>query len=182
MGRTKTFIREEVLDKAIQLFWQKGFADTSLSDLEKATGVNKSGLYSEFKDKEDIFHECIKRYRDTHPAYAILDTAPYGWHNIENFIKSNMTCKGMKGCFFSNSMRDLGILPARTAKLMSDTGCNVSDVLKKNLKAAGVKKDLDALTNIITTFAGGISLKLNGTKPENLMDEVDAFMKMIKQF
>ena len=57
MGRPKGFERSEVLDKALQLFWKKGFADTSLQDLEKATGVNKSGLYSEFKDKDEIFLE-----------------------------------------------------------------------------------------------------------------------------
>ena len=55
MGRPKNFSREEVLQKAIPLFWRRGFADTSLQDLEKATGVNKSGLYSEFASKEEIF-------------------------------------------------------------------------------------------------------------------------------
>ena len=51
MGRLKTFSREEVLEKAMPVFWKQGFADTSLQDLERATGVNKSGLYTEFRDK-----------------------------------------------------------------------------------------------------------------------------------
>ena len=46
MGRPKSFSREEVLEKAMPVFWKHGFADTSLQELERATGVNKSGLYT----------------------------------------------------------------------------------------------------------------------------------------
>ena len=53
MGRPKKFSRKGVLEKALPVFWRRGFADASLHELEQATGVNKSGLYSEFED-EDI--------------------------------------------------------------------------------------------------------------------------------
>ena len=54
MGRPKNFSRKGVLEKALPVFWRRGFADASLHELEQATGVNKSGLYSEFEDKEDL--------------------------------------------------------------------------------------------------------------------------------
>jgi AcrR family transcriptional regulator len=54
-GRQKNFSREEVLEKAMPVLWTNGFSDTSLQDLERATGVNKSGLYTEFRDNEDLF-------------------------------------------------------------------------------------------------------------------------------
>jgi TetR/AcrR family transcriptional regulator, copper-responsive repressor len=41
-------------------FLRQGFADASLHELEVATGVNKSGLYSEFEDKEDLFAQSIR--------------------------------------------------------------------------------------------------------------------------
>jgi hypothetical protein len=47
MGRPKQFNREGVLDRAIPVFWKHGFANTTVQHLEEATGVNKSGLYSE---------------------------------------------------------------------------------------------------------------------------------------
>jgi AcrR family transcriptional regulator len=65
MGRPKNFNREEVLEKAMPVFWKQGFADTSLQDLERATGVNKSGLYSEFRDKEDFFVACLRHYLES---------------------------------------------------------------------------------------------------------------------
>ncbi len=52
MGRRKLFTREDVLDKAISVFWKHGFAETSLQDLEEAMGVRKSGLYTEFRTKK----------------------------------------------------------------------------------------------------------------------------------
>ena len=55
MGRPKGFSREEVLEKAMRVFWKHGFANATLQELERATGVNKSGLYTEFRDKDDFF-------------------------------------------------------------------------------------------------------------------------------
>jgi len=62
MGRPKNFSREGVLEKALPVFWKYGFADTSLQELEKATGVNKSGLYAEFADKGDLYLESLRHY------------------------------------------------------------------------------------------------------------------------
>jgi len=51
MGRRRNFSREGVLERALPVFWKHGFADTTLQNLEAATGVNRSGLYTEFRDK-----------------------------------------------------------------------------------------------------------------------------------
>lgn len=182
MGRLKGFDRSEVLDKALQLFWKKGFADTSLSDLEKATGVNKSGLYSEFRDKDDIFCESLKRYSETTPVIKILTAEPLGWKNIETFLKSGMTCKGQKGCYVANSLREFSIIPAKAKQLISDTSREVSDTLIQNIKATGTKKNPELLASLIQTFAAGLSLKLNAVKPDQLIEEVDNFLEMIKKF
>lgn len=181
MGRLKNFNREDVLDEAIQLFWKKGYADTSLSDLEKATGVNKSGLYSEFKDKDDIFIESLKRYRESHPGYKQLLVEPLGWKNIENFFKSTMACKGQKGCFLANTTREYSIIPAKVKQLLEENHGEAHNLILMNVKAAGVKKDAEAITNMIMTFGGGLSLKLNAMKPEQLMKEVDTFLELCRR-
>ena len=62
MGRPKNFTRDAVLEKALPVFWRRGFADASLHELEQATWVNKSGLYAEFKDKEDLFVQSLRCY------------------------------------------------------------------------------------------------------------------------
>lgn len=180
MGRTKTFNRSDVLDSAIQLFWKKGYADTSLSDLEKATGVNKSGLYSEFKDKDDIFLESLKHYQQNSPIHGILTKEPLGMKNIEAFLKANMTCKGLKGCFITNTFREFSIIPQKVRNYIEQNGEQLNELVLANVKAAGTKKDPQMLTSLILTFSSGLNLKLNVLRPEELIHEVDSFLKILK--
>jgi len=55
--------------------------------LEVATGVNKSGLYSEFEDKEDLFVQSIRYYLENLEKKGLLTAEPLGWDNIERFLK-----------------------------------------------------------------------------------------------
>src|SRR5277367_3342536 len=113
MGRPKNFSREEVLEKAMPVFWKHGFADTTLQDLESATGVNKSGLYAEFQDKNDLFLATLRHYIETSRIEDTLTPLPLGWDNVERYLEVALGCvEGQKGCFSTNSMRELAILPA----------------------------------------------------------------------
>ena len=87
MARPRNFNREGVLEKALPVFWKHGFADTSLQELEKATGVNKSGLYSEFSGKEELFLESLRFYLERMPERVLLMVEPLGWGNVEQFLK-----------------------------------------------------------------------------------------------
>ena len=107
MGRPKNFNREEVLEKAMPVFWKHGFSDTSLQELERATGVNKSGLYSEFRDKEDLFVACLRHYLESQEKRGLLTKEPLGWENVETFLKHGpLNKEAQKGCFSVNSMRE----------------------------------------------------------------------------
>ena len=112
MGRPKNFSREEVLEKAMPVFWKHGFSDTSLQKLERATGVNKSGLYPEFRDKQDLFVACLRHYLDDQEKRGLLTKEPLGWDNVEAFLKHGPLNEGeQKGCFSVNSMRPRRIDP-----------------------------------------------------------------------
>jgi TetR/AcrR family transcriptional regulator, copper-responsive repressor len=101
MGRPRNFSRDEVLEKAMPVFWKRGFADTSLQDLERATGVNKSGLYTEFRDKEDLFVACLRHYLESQGKRGLLTKEPLGWKNVEAFLKNGPLNKGgAAGMFF----------------------------------------------------------------------------------
>ena len=100
MGRPKNFSREEVLEKAMPVFWTHGFADTTLQDLEQATGVNKSGLYTEFRDKDDLFVACLRHYLESQGKRGLLTKEPLGWRNVETFLKYGpLNKKEQQGCF-----------------------------------------------------------------------------------
>ncbi len=55
MGRPRSFDIDRALDRALLVFWRKGYEGASLSDLTKAVGVNRPSLYGAFGDKEALF-------------------------------------------------------------------------------------------------------------------------------
>lgn len=63
-GRPRIFDPDLVLEKAMQLFWSKGYEATSLQDLLAATGLSKSSLYESFGNKQSLFEAAFSRYFD----------------------------------------------------------------------------------------------------------------------
>jgi AcrR family transcriptional regulator len=64
-GRPRSYDPDVALDSAAQLFWAKGFADTSLDDLSAAMGMGRPSIYNAFGDKDALFLRALERYRDT---------------------------------------------------------------------------------------------------------------------
>jgi TetR/AcrR family transcriptional repressor of nem operon len=65
MGRKKTYQRDDLIERAMQLFWQFGYEGTPVAALTDYLGVNKFGLYAEFGSKEGLYHAALQRYADT---------------------------------------------------------------------------------------------------------------------
>lgn len=162
MGRPKNFSREGVLEKALPVFWKHGFADASLQALEKATGVNKSGLYAEFSGKEDLFLESLRFYLERLPSIGFLTVEPFGWDNIEKFLKlgpSNI--EGQKGCFAISSMRELAILPPDAIEMMGHSRMQLKRLIARNIEAERPKADVNDLAGMVMTFFAGLSVEQN---------------------
>ena len=180
MGRPKGFAREEVLDKTVGLFLRKGFADTTVQDLEKTTGVNKSGLYSEFKDKDDLFLATLKYYTDRTAAAEMLNRQPLGWKNIETFLKAKMECTGQKGCLIVNSIREVSALPPQARTIINRHLDHVKALLLKNMKAEKTKTDPELLVSMLLTFNSGLCLEQN-LGPSDILERVEQFLSMLKK-
>src|ERR1700704_2688801 len=134
MGRPRKFSRDGVLQKALPVFWKYGFARTTLPDLERATGVNKSGLYAEFESKEALFLACLRHYLDTSNGGALLTAEPLGWGNIERFLEEAPSCAfDPRGRLSVNSMRELEGLPAEARKVVADGSAELKRLLRANI-------------------------------------------------
>lgn len=70
LGRPRSFDIGGALDRALQVFWRKGYEGASLSDLTKAAGVNRPSLYAAFGDKEALFRKALDRYLNGPAAYT----------------------------------------------------------------------------------------------------------------
>jgi len=182
MGRPKKYDRDDVLKKAMQLFWKRGFADTGLQDLEKATGVNKSGLYAEFKDKEDIFLSSLRYYYASRRGGEILAKEPLGWNNIEGFFKLAVEgWSGEQGCLSVSSMRELKILPPEAREIISKSRVELRRVFEKNIASEQTRMPAEALAEIAATFFSGFSIEQNlKTSKASKIRKIKDFMQAIR--
>ena len=66
MPSPKGYVREELLDRAIELFRRQGYSATSTAELVDELGVNRKSMYSEFGSKQELFEAALERYSEIH--------------------------------------------------------------------------------------------------------------------
>ncbi len=71
MARPRSISKEDSLERALLLFWERGFDRTSIADLSEAIGVGPSSIYNSFGSKEELFREAIGRYVATYADPAL---------------------------------------------------------------------------------------------------------------
>lgn len=114
MARVREFNAQIALDKAIELFWQKGFANTSMREMVKHTGVAHAGLYTAFGGKEDLFQAALEKYEKRIFMYlfAGLESERASLKEIKkffDFVKSSKDDKYFQnGCFIANASTEYG--------------------------------------------------------------------------
>lgn len=113
MARPQQFDRDEVLDRALLVFWRSGFEATSIQDLVDATGLNRGSLYNSFGDKAALFAEVMERYRANSPTKPLAEAArnPQSAANIRTLIVTlfdDLVLRALndgdrKGCLLTNT-------------------------------------------------------------------------------
>lgn len=64
MARPREFAEPDVIQKATEVFWKKGYHAASMQDLVEAMGINRASLYGTFGDKHQLYLRCLQSYRD----------------------------------------------------------------------------------------------------------------------
>jgi AcrR family transcriptional regulator len=68
-GRPRAFDPDAALERAMHVFWAKGYEGASLSDLTRAMRINRPSLYAAFGNKEQLFRKVLDRYASGPLAY-----------------------------------------------------------------------------------------------------------------
>jgi AcrR family transcriptional regulator len=163
-----TRTRRNIIEKSLQLFSVKGFYNTSISDIQEATGLTKGGLYGHFTSKEDIW-------------YAVYDEAVTIWKNIvfkdmrsntgplerivtfiENDIEDYLGSDVFDGgCFFLNMLVELSGQSAAMSKRILSGFVRLSKLMQTWLEEAGKNGMLKAGLDY-KEIANFIVISLNG--------------------
>lgn len=124
MARLVEFNEEEVIQKAMEVFWEKGYNGTSLRDLTEAMKINSSSLYNTIGDKHELFVRCVKLYVDLRKrdlqqrmagnASALTILVEYIHSAVDVILNEGHSCMAVKTAFevATNDQRVKDILKA----------------------------------------------------------------------
>ncbi len=108
-GPAKQFDIEKVLNRAMTVFWEKGYAATSMEELQKRMGIGARSLYDTFGNKRALFIQTLDHYTATfvHALYGNLDVTEATLDVIPSMLRTlQRTHKrsGGRGCFLGVAM------------------------------------------------------------------------------
>ena len=135
MGRKKDFDEDELLEKATNLFWRKGYYATSAQDLVDELKINRSSLYNTYSDKKTLFQKSLKKYQEqqTNAFIALLKKAEDPETAIKkvfaDLIKESNEDTVARGCFMVNTAVELAGQDEEIGALVHNNNNSVEDAL-----------------------------------------------------
>lgn len=113
MPKVELFNRSEVMEKATNLFWRKGYEATSLNDLTQDLGIGKGSFYNSFGSKRALFDSCLSMYREGGIAVIeqVLNSESDPILGIKKFLdfqaENLLLDPYSKGCLLANTGAEL---------------------------------------------------------------------------
>jgi len=159
--------RQEIIRKAAPVFNQKGYAGAALSDLMRATGLEKGGIYRHFSSKEALASEAFDyAWRETldaqiHDLDAVANTVDRLKQLVDNFVDRRGIIPG--GCPLLNTAIDTDdgnvVLRERARKALRGWRSYINSVISAGIKAREIRPRIDAkklATLIISSLEGAV--------------------------
>ncbi|TDE15238.1 TetR/AcrR family transcriptional regulator [Dyadobacter psychrotolerans] len=184
MARTKVFDEEEVLDKAMNLFWQKGYNATSAQDLVSTLGISRSSLYDTYGDKHTLFVKALKQYRKERidPVIKEVDSAEDAEAYIRNFFelvkKEALAENSSIGCFMVNSAVEMAPVDTEVAtianSIMHDTENAVSKAIQKGQDAGVFTTQYPArsLARFVVNAINGLRVTVKFDADQKMFEDI----------
>ena len=188
MARPREFEMQTVLDRAMQVFWAKGYESASLDDLCKATGLGRSSLYAAFGDKHALYLTTLRHYEDQ--AVERITVALSGPHSIREalalllgrMIDDIVAGPGRRGCFIGNCAGELARNDANASARVRRALDRLESVFRDALGRAQARgeiaasADLHALARFLTASFQGLRLVGKARPDRAVLDDIAAVM------
>ncbi|RZK60467.1 MAG: TetR/AcrR family transcriptional regulator [Pedobacter sp.] len=155
MARTKDFDENEVLTKAIQLFWHKGYNATSMQDLVDGLGISRSSLYDTYGDKHTLYLKALESYQLAGNARIneIINQSTSAKETVIKLLElatnDLLGDQQQKGCFLVNAEVEVAPHDREVNKLVCQNEQQMEaaffQVIKKGQESGEIKNTQDAL-------------------------------------
>ena len=154
MARISTANHDEVIERAMHLFWQRGYKKTSVEDLIQGAGVNRFNLYETFGGKHGLYLKALDKYRDDVFLKRMdkIDEHENGLVGIQEYFESLegflIDSKGNFTCLMMNSQIELVPKDSKVTKKVSFYFEKMEETFKKALSRAKKAGTIPEDTNI----------------------------------
>lgn len=168
MARSKEFDPDAVLQKALELFWERGYEATSMSDLVEHLGIARASIYATFGGKHDLYVKALDRYlraRDPDFVEALSQPGPAlpaVRSLVETYAEASLLDERRRGCMVVNAATELMARDAEVARRVEASFDHLETALTSALTRARAQgeisadKDPRALARLLLVVMQGI--------------------------
>jgi len=185
-GRPRQFDPEEALDRAMLVFWEKGYRGTSLDDLTGVMGINRPSLYAAFGDKEALFIRAVDQYRGRYlgpPIRKLLEAGSLAAGLDEFFEDMAEVVVGaghppgcMIACLLSEECCESETIRSELYSSIQAADEVFARVFQAHNKELSVSVSPEQAARLLTTFLHGMSIRARaGADPIELAGTARSF-------
>ena len=184
MARTKDFDEDEVLEKAINLFWYKGYNGTSMQDLVDGLGISRSSLYDTYGDKHTLFIKALETYQGSSSGKMcnIVSNTTSAKEAIKRLLEFTtvelLSDKEHKGCFSVNAEIEVAPHDKEVSDMICQSEQQVENAfymaIKKGQDSGEItnKQDARALARFVFNTVKGIRVSAKSTTDKTFFDDI----------
>ncbi len=192
MARPKEFNPDETLERAMHVFWHKGYEATSIEDLLEAMDINRGSLYDTFGDKRQLFLKAMDRYCCVFAGekFSVLEqpgpALPVLRRFIVGMVEGALADPQRRGCLVANTAMELAPHEKDIAGKVSQALKMAEDAFHNLLSRANQQgelpsdKDPRALASFLTTMMQGTIVMIKaGAFPETVKRTVQTALTIL---
>jgi AcrR family transcriptional regulator len=172
-GRPRAFDLDQALDRALIVFWSKGYEGASLPDLTQAMGINRPSLYAAFGNKETLFRKAVDRYVEGPASYVRQAlTAPTARAVVDRLLNGTVELlthpRNPHGCLMVQGALACGKESEPVRRQLISRRAAGEAMIRKRLKRAQKEGDLPAdanaadLARYVVTIIRGMAVEAAG--------------------
>lgn len=182
-GRPREFDIEEALNRALIVFWRKGYEGASLPDLTEAMGISRPSLYAAFGNKEALFRKALDRYSEGPASYIRESLAKSEARSVfESLLRgaadSLTHARHPRGCLMVQGALTCADACASVRKELTQRRANAEAAIRKRFEKARTEGELPKrvdpadLARLVTTLIQGMAVQAAGGATRNELRRV----------
>jgi TetR/AcrR family transcriptional repressor of nem operon len=184
MARTKDFDESEVLNKAVSVFWLKGYNGTSMQDLVDSLGISRSSLYDTYGDKHTLYLKALEFYQNTSGSamYNIATNATSSREALKQLLElvvnNLLSDKQHKGCFMVNAEVEVAPHDIEVRDMLCKNEKQIEEAfhlaIQKGQQSGEItnRQDAMAITRFFLTTIKGIQVSAKSTTDKAYFDDI----------